>query len=513
MNNQDTQAGWRYHDGTKHPYGALMNPHHRYNPGMPLLLLKKYVGLESVPLPQDKTPLGVPALDVLAGPAVGSDQTGTLDLSVLARLLHFSAGITKIIRRPWGDLPFRAAACTGALYHIELYVVCGDLPGLEAGVYHYDPEASSLDVLRSGDFRPFLVQASGGSPVVARAPATLVFSDVFWRNAVKYQAREYRHAYWDSGTILANTLAMASAHQLEAQLVLGFVDKKINHLLGLDGSKEAALALLPVGAGDAAPAGDLPHLATLPTETLPVSRYEIDFPPIREMHEASALEDGDQVASWRAASYLPKTIQDPANLVGLAQPDPGDLPQDSIEETIIRRGSTRKFALESISAGQLATILSLTTGPIPFDCLLPAGGSLTHPYLIVQAVDGLPSGAYFYHREQQGLELLKPGDFRAVAGHLGLGQALPAEASANIYFLADLKRTFEAYGNRGYRLAQLEASITAGKMYLAAYAQRLGATGLTFYDDEVTAFFSPHAEGLSVMFLIALGVPARKTIH
>jgi len=43
-----------------------------------------------------------------------------------------------------------------------------------------------------------------------------------------------------------------------------------------------------------------------------------------------------------------------------------------------------------------------------------------------------------------------------------------------------------------------------------AYAQRLGATGLTFYDDEVTAFFSPHAAGKSVMFLTALGHPFRR---
>jgi hypothetical protein len=28
---------------------------------------------------------------------------------------------------------------------------------------------------------------------------------------------------------------------------------------------------------------------------------------------------------------------------------------------------------------------------------------------------------------------------------------------------------------------------------------------LTFFDDAVTGFFSPHAEGKSVMFLIALG--------
>ena len=44
----------------------------------------------------------------------------------------------------------------------------------------------------------------------------------------------------------------------------------------------------------------------------------------------------------------------------------------------------------------------------------------------------------------------------------------------------------------------------------AAYAQRLGASGLTFFDDDVTAFFSPHAEGKSVMFLVALGRSAKR---
>jgi hypothetical protein len=72
------------------------------------------------------------------------------------------------------------------------------------------------------------------------------------------------------------------------------------------------------------------------------------------------------------------------------------------------------------------------------------------------------------------------------AGHLGLDQELPADAAVDIFFLADL-----------YRAVQLEAGIIGGRLYLAAYAQRLGATGLTFYDDEVTRFFSPHAEGKS----------------
>ena len=64
-------------------------------------------------------------------------------------------------------------------------------------------------------------------------------------------------------------------------------------------------------------------------------------------------------------------------------------------------------------------------------------------------------------------------------------------------------------GNRGYRATQLEAGIVGGKMYLAAYAQKIGATGLTFYDDDVTRFFSPHAEGKSAIFLVAIGNSAK----
>jgi hypothetical protein len=91
-----------------------------------------------------------------------------------------------------------------------------------------------------------------------------------------------------------------------------------------------------------------------------------------------------------------------------------------------------------------------------------------------------------------------------------LGQDIPADASVNVYFLADLGQILARFGNRGYRAAELEAGIMGGKLYLAGYAQRLGASGLTFFDDDVTEFFSPHAAGKSVMFLVALGKSARR---
>ena len=113
----------------------------------------------------------------------------------------------------------------------------------------------------------------------------------------------------------------------------------------------------------------------------------------------------------------------------------------------------------------------------------------------------------------------RSGSMRTVKAYSGmlyrffgaLGKPPDQVTATEIFGYAhDLDPILERFGNRGYRLAQLEASITAGKIYLAAYSQRLGATGLTFYDDEVTRFFSPHAEGKSVMFLVALGQRARR---
>jgi SagB-type dehydrogenase family enzyme len=181
------------------------------------------------------------------------------------------------------------------------------------------------------------------------------------------------------------------------------------------------------------------------------------------------------------------------------------LPRDTIEEVVMRRGSTRDFARESITFSQLSTMLDRATRAIHADFLSPAEPSLNDLYLIVHAVDGLPAGSYVFRRQQRALALLKEGDFRREAGYLGLGQAIPADCSVDVYVLADLKNVLERFGNRGYRAAQLEAAIMGGKLYLAAYAQRLGASGLTFFDDDVTEFFSPDAAGKSVMFLIALG--------
>ena len=510
MDNRDIRACWHYHNGTKHPNGFLMDPRHRFDPSNLPLLFKKFLDVATIPLPLEKDPIGVSALEAISNDTFNSDATGTLDLSAIARLLYYSAGIAKSIRYPGGEMRFRAAACTGALYHIELYVICGDLPGLSAGVYHFDPEESSLAVLRQGDYRPHLIQAAAGEESVVHAPVVFVYTDVVSRNAVKYQAREYRHAFWDSGTILSNTLAMVSAHRLQAKLVLGFVDQAVSQLLGLKANEEFPVALLPVGFGDEVQAKAPGEVTQLSIRTQPISDYASHFPAIRDIHKASSLKDEEEVVAWRNSVRDQDGEFTAKDLIPLEAYSQGEIQADSIEAVIMRRGSTRRFVRKSLSMQQLSTIIAKSIQGFPSDYMSPDDTSLNQLYLIVNSVEGLEQGAYVFHREHYALELLELGDYRHMAGHLGLGQALAADASVNIYFLTDLHRVLDRFGNRGYRAAQLDASITAGRIYLAAYAQHIGATGLTFFDDDVVNFFSPHAMDKSVMFLILLGIRAKR---
>jgi SagB-type dehydrogenase family enzyme len=474
------------------------------------LPFKIYQGLEPIPLPHDLGSSGVPAL---AAVSLGSRPPATSalpTLTLLASLLHFTAGITRRRTYPGGEILFRAAACTGALYHIELYLVCGDLPGLEAGVYHFGPADFALRRLRKGDYRGTLVHATGGEPSVVEAPVTIICTGTYWRNAWKYRARTYRHCFWDTGTLLANLLAVTAAHAVPARAVIGFVDHAVNHLLGLDVEREVALTLVTLGLPQQAPPGPPPPAETLTLETVPLSRKEVEYPAIRAMHAASSLESEAEASAWRGRTPVRVWPEPSGSLFPLRPISEADLPGDSIEQVILRRGSTRQFARVSITFPQLSTILDRATRGIPGDFLDPPGAMLNDLYLIVHAVDELPSGAYVLRRDRAALELLKRGEFREEGGYLGLGQEIPADASVDIFFLTDLHPLLERFGNRGYRAAQLEAGTVGGKLYLSAYAQRLGASGLTFFDDDVTEFFSPHAAGKSVMFLVALGKSAKR---
>jgi SagB-type dehydrogenase family enzyme len=481
-----------YHDETAHSPASVRSSGHSLDWDVKPFPFKVYTDVPASPLPRDLDPLDVPVASVLAD---GGDA-GSMTLDTLTTLLYYSAGVTKKKAYPGGgEVLFRAAASTGALYQTEVYVAAADVTGLAAGLYHFCPGDFSLRCLRDGDVRGPLA-AAAADPSLGRRAATVILTGIFWRNTWKYQARGFRHLYWDAGTMLANMTAVGHALALAPRLFTGFADTAINALLGVDPQREAALVLLAVGGegGAAAPRVDMPVIRH---ETMPLSSREVDYPLLRRMQEASALDTADAVRAWRMSVTSPPSAT-PDAIVPLPAPAAG---ARGLGTTIQRRGSSRRFTHEPITAVQLATALWAATRPLQAD----VPGGLVDLYLIVSAVEGVAPGAYAYQPHAHGLETLAHGELRRQAAFLCLEQGLAGDAAAVIFFLAPLDHLLQSAGDRGYRLVNLEAGIAGGRAYLAAYAQAFGASGLTFYDDEVVKFFSPHAAGKDAIFVTALG--------
>ncbi|MDP8937984.1 MAG: SagB/ThcOx family dehydrogenase [Actinomycetota bacterium] len=406
--------------------------------------------------PQFKT---YPGLEVVPLPR-------ELDDGGLGRVLFLTAGVVRSLPMPGGPMWFRAAGSAGNLGPVEVYVVDA------GGVYHYQPVEHGL--VRLGD-------APG-----ATSPL-LILTGVPWRTCWKYRERGFRHLWWDAGTMLANLLAVAP----DARVELGFVDAEVAALVGAQGPSgplsaglsphEVPLAVValdggPVRLPDPPPAGSVPagHLADEPFE----------FPLVTAAFRAGELTTPAEVDAWRAA-YRPAS---PVDVLPAADP---------IDDVIRRRGSCRQFAPE------VAAPPELLDGGVRWAA---SAATLLEHFVTVFSVDGVGPG--IYRLAGDGLERLVEGDVRAAARHLCLDQDLGGDGAFTVFSCADLDSVLGRLGNRGYRAAQLEAGVVEGRLHLLAYARGFGATGLTFYDDDVSRFFATRS---APMLVTAVGAPAYRS--
>ncbi len=498
MSNRDIEAARTFHQITAHSYTSVRTVQHSLDWENLPLQYKIYADAGTLALPRDLELSGTPALHTMGGGAPGA-VAGSADIEQITRLLFCAGGLTRTIRMGNGNRHFRAAASAGALYPIEIYLAAGEVYGVQTGLYHFSPADLRLRGLRRGDWRPYIARSAGMRPSLLEARALIVLSAIFWRSTWKYRARAYRYCMWDTGTILANLLAAARAEGVDADVVTAFADAQIEALVEVDGDREGIIGLVALGRTTRA-RDDSPELLPLGLETIPLSASEVVYPDLVRVHEASRLyspEEAGEISKLTAAP-MPTETAGPATIPDAARAETGL----SLGDTILRRGSARAFELEAIGVDELAAIMVASSDHPPVD--FPR---LTESYLIVNAVEGLESGAYYYRRETGAFELLKGGSFRTEGGYLCLEQPLGADCSALIVYMADLERVLALLGNRGYRDAHLEAGLLGGWAYLAAYALERGATGLTFYDEDTSKFFAPHAAGMSPLLMVAVGVP------
>jgi SagB-type dehydrogenase family enzyme len=343
---------------------------------------------------------------------------------------------------------FRAAGSAGGRFPLEVYVSAHDIDGLQDGVHWYDPVGHAL--VRIG-------------PSADGEATTLVVTGVPWRTGWKYAERGLRHVYWDAGTMLAQTLALADSAGLGSRLWTRFGDAELSALVGADGVHEFPIALVSLGRGEPAvrPRGDAAHGA--------VDVAPIEFPLVTRTQHAG---DGDALGDpWPGGTPLP------------------DLPpaSDDLDAVILRRGSTRIMDPDASVAREV------------FDWSLAAslrGTGVTH-FIAVHAVERLEPGLYRWPDLDRPL---RRGPLRDELFRVCFDQELGRDACFVVMAAVDV----DELDDRGYREAQLDAGLVEGRLHLAAFALGIGASGMTFLDSEIAGLLG---EPLAGLLFTCVGVP------
>jgi SagB-type dehydrogenase family enzyme len=358
---------------------------------------------------------------------------------------------------------WRAYSSAGALYPVEAYVAAAE------ALYSFDPLERTLVAVARGDAR-----SAVGAAVDASAETFVVLTGIHARTGWKYLERGYRHVWWDTGTMLANLLALAAADDLSPRLYVGFVDHALDDVLGVDGIGEHAVAV--VGLGDES---GRPVAKPLTDYALAPQLRERRFPLAEAAQAASALADVDAVRAWRS------------------EPDGEEpkLPRDELVRAIQRRRSVRRYGDEPLPREELAELLAWSEAPVPAD--VPG---VVRQVVTAAAVDGLVPGTY-----DARLQLLREhdqGELRERAGLAAMDQDHSRFAAVNVFQLADVEAVVARHGDRGYRWAQLEPGIRAGRLQVGASMRGWGAVASTFFDEEVSRVLETDD---APMLMVAIG--------
>lgn len=135
-----------------------------------------------------------------------------LSLAEVSQLLWAGQGVTR-------DGGGRTAPSAGGLYPLELYLICGEVEDLAAGVYRYLPQGHGLQVVAAGERRAALASAALRQPWVREAAALILVAAVPERTMDKYGQRGIRYAYLEAGHAAQNVLLQATALGLGAVAV------------------------------------------------------------------------------------------------------------------------------------------------------------------------------------------------------------------------------------------------------------------------------------------------------
>jgi SagB-type dehydrogenase family enzyme len=164
----------------------------------------------------------------------------------LMDLSLFLFGMSGLNRR-FPQYAFRTTPSAGGLYPIEIYPVVNNITELDKGLYHYDIQEHSLNLLKEGDFRRIVAKGCLDQNIAFTSAVNFIWTAMIGRSQWKYLQRCYRYIYLDAGHIGQNFYLIAEALGLGACTIGALYDDELNGFLEIDGKNETTIYVGVVG--------------------------------------------------------------------------------------------------------------------------------------------------------------------------------------------------------------------------------------------------------------------------
>ena len=487
---------WReYHESTKHSVESLRRTPHILDWANMPDPFRHYEGVPVLDLPADPPAPETPALYVLDG--VSGATTAGDGPTFLSQLLFYSAAISASKRVPSTGYRYslRVNPSSGNLHPTEFHFLTRGLKEWPDGLYHYRPSAHMAEQRALGDLEMKLACSS--------APIVFVLTSIAWREVWKYRDRAYRYCLHDIGHAWQALALAARAIGCDSFATGHFADDEIAQLCRLHEDEWPMLIVELRGASIPVRKPDACEMVWYGRQANQISTETPVYSSIDGIQAATKLSN-------RKSRIISAAESAPTGSGDIKLPPPASLPVSTgrpFGAVARMRRSALDFlgGMQSMSLAQLSSILAVATEPFSADF---AGARFIQLYLYAHRVAALQPGVYRFWPERAELEQIRSGDQRVAAAGLSLGQELAGNACVAFSMVGDLERAARAHGDRGYRYVHFEAGGIGHRMYLAAEALGLGATGIgAFYDEEVHRYLNLTPEQGQVVYHFAIGYP------
>lgn len=208
------------------------------------------------------------------------------------------------------------------------------------------------------------------------------------------------------------------------------------------------------------------------------------------------------------------------NLIQIKLPPPRLKSKVSLEETIAKRRSIRRYRAGPLTLLQLSQILWSAQGITGAGKLraAPSAGA-TYPLEVFafvgkegviaseakQAKAKLQPGIYHYDVDSHSLLLHQPGDLREKLAEAALDQGLIANVPVDIVICALYTRTSYRYGRRGERYVHMEVGHVGENIHLQAVALGLATVEVGAFNDEMVRKVLGLEDQIKPLYIMPIG--------